>query len=225
MAAGASSGSVPRREVRLRRAASPHCGWNDDLSIGSRSPCHAAQGRPESVERQAMTVDELLRAFAQRLPAGEPPAITGDARALDRACTGVTHDSRQVTDGAVFVALRGQKADGASFVAQAIGAGASAVVAEQPPAASADVPWVVVNDARLALALLAAEFFGHPSRQMRVVGITGTNGKTTTSYLASAIFEAAGIDRKSTRLNSSHLVISYAVFCLKKKIASDAGGA
>ena len=140
-----------------------------------------------------MTVGELLRTFAQTLPAGERRAITGDARALDRPCTGVTHDSRQVTNGAVFVALRGQKADGASFVAQAIGAGASAVVAEQPPAAAADVPWVVVNDARLALALLAAEFFGHPSRQMRVVGITGTNGKTTTSYLASAMFEAAGI--------------------------------
>ena len=55
------------------------------------------------------------------------------------------------------------------------------------------MPWIVVSDARLALALLAAEFFGHPSRQMKVVGITGTNGKTTTSYVMQAIFEAAGI--------------------------------
>ena len=55
------------------------------------------------------------------------------------------------------------------------------------------MPWVVVKNARLALALLAAEFFDHPSRQMTVVGITGTNGKTTTSYLVNAIFEAAGI--------------------------------
>ena len=54
------------------------------------------------------------------------------------------------------------------------------------------VPWVVVTSARLALALLAAEFFEHPSRAMRVVGITGTNGKTTTSYLTAAILEAAG---------------------------------
>ena len=60
-----------------------------------------------------------------------------------------------------------------------------------PP--TAGVPWVPVSDARLALALLAAEFFGHPSREMRVVGITGTNGKTTTGYLVRAIFEAAGI--------------------------------
>ena len=140
-----------------------------------------------------MTVGELLRAFAQTVPAGERPAIAGDARALDRVCTGVTHDSRQAAPGVVFVALKGLQADGAAFAPQAIGAGAAAVVAEQPPAAPAGVPWVVVKDARLALALLAAEFFGHPSRQMRVVGITGTNGKTTTSYLTSAIFEAAGI--------------------------------
>jgi UDP-N-acetylmuramoyl-L-alanyl-D-glutamate--2,6-diaminopimelate ligase len=67
------------------------------------------------------------------------------------------------------------------------------VVAERASEDGASVPWVIVRDARLALALLAAEFHGHPSRAMRVVGITGTNGKTTTSYLVSAIFEAAGI--------------------------------
>jgi UDP-N-acetylmuramoyl-L-alanyl-D-glutamate--2,6-diaminopimelate ligase len=55
------------------------------------------------------------------------------------------------------------------------------------------VPWIVVGDARLAIALLAAEFYGHPSREMRVIGVTGTNGKTTTSYLINSIFEAAGI--------------------------------
>ena len=55
------------------------------------------------------------------------------------------------------------------------------------------MPWIVVKDARLALAWLAAEFFGHPSREMQVVGITGTNGKTTTGYLVSSIFEAAGM--------------------------------
>jgi UDP-N-acetylmuramoyl-L-alanyl-D-glutamate--2,6-diaminopimelate ligase len=90
------------------------------------------------------------------------------------------------------VALRGLKADGVAFAAQAVAAGASAVVAERLPDGPVPVPWVVVADARLALALLAAEFHGHPSRAMSVVGITGTNGKTTTSYLVSAIFEAAG---------------------------------
>jgi UDP-N-acetylmuramoyl-L-alanyl-D-glutamate--2,6-diaminopimelate ligase len=140
-----------------------------------------------------MTVGELLRAFAQGMPAGERPAITGDGRALEQPCSGVTHDSRQAAPGIVFVALRGQHADGTVFSPQAIGAGASAVVAERPPAAPVAVPWLVVNDARLALARLAAEFFGHPSREMRVVGITGTNGKTTTGYLTSAVFEAAGV--------------------------------
>ena len=139
-----------------------------------------------------MTVAQLLQAFAQLLPPHERPAIPADA-GLDVPCTGVTHDSRGVAPGALFVALRGLKADGAAFVPQAMAAGAAAVVAEQPPPAEAGVPWVVVKDARLALALLAAEFFGHPSRRMQVVGITGTNGKTTTSYLINAIFEAAGI--------------------------------
>jgi len=74
----------------------------------------------------------------------------------------------------------------------AIAAGAAAVVAESP-AVDTRVPWIVVPDARVALAFLAAEFFGHPSREMRVIGITGTNGKTTTSYLINAIFEAAGV--------------------------------
>ena len=140
-----------------------------------------------------MTVGELLRAFAETVAPQERPAIPADARALDVTCTGVTHDSRVVTPGMVFVALRGLKADGAAFVPQAIAAGAAAVVAEQAPAAAVGVPWMVVNDARLALALLAAEFFEHPSHRMQVVGITGTNGKTTTSYLVGAIFEAAGV--------------------------------
>ena len=64
---------------------------------------------------------------------------------------------------------------------------------EAPPAANVSVPWIVVDDARLALAWLSAEFFAHPSRAMKVVGITGTNGKTTTSFLTSAILDAAGV--------------------------------
>ena len=84
-------------------------------------------------------------------------------------------------------------ADGARFAHQAIERGALAVVSEQPPPASVSVPWVVVEDARLALALLADAFHHHPSGDLQVVGITGTNGKTTTAYLIAAIFEAARI--------------------------------
>jgi UDP-N-acetylmuramoyl-L-alanyl-D-glutamate--2,6-diaminopimelate ligase len=150
-----------------------------------------------------MTVRELLEAVAQALPADRRPSLPDDATALDAQCSGVTHDSRRVERGMVFVALRGLKDDGARFAPQAIASGALAIVAESSPtapvglateaAAKTGVPWIVVPDARLALALAAAEFYGHPSRQMQVVGITGTNGKTTTSYLVSAIFEAAGV--------------------------------
>jgi UDP-N-acetylmuramoyl-L-alanyl-D-glutamate--2,6-diaminopimelate ligase len=140
-----------------------------------------------------MTVGELLRSLARALPASERPEMVADAATLDRPCTGVAYDSRHVGPGMVFVALRGLKADGIAFVPAAISAGAAAIVAAHPAPASSRVPWVVVKNARLALALLAAEYFGHPSRHMKVVGITGTNGKTTTSYLINAILEAAGI--------------------------------
>jgi UDP-N-acetylmuramoyl-L-alanyl-D-glutamate--2,6-diaminopimelate ligase len=112
---------------------------------------------------------------------------------LDRPCTSVTYDSRHSSPGGIFVAVRGLAADGVAFAPLAIGAGVAAVVADRPPATPVDVPWVVVADARLALALLAAAFFDHPSRELSVIGVTGTNGKTTTAHLVNAIFEAAGM--------------------------------
>ncbi len=107
--------------------------------------------------------------------------------------TAIAYDSRSVRAGAVFVALRGQKADGASFAAQAIARGAIAVIAETPAPATVTVPWMQVRDARLSLALLADRFFGSPSRRMPVIGVTGTNGKTTTGYLLAAVLDAAGL--------------------------------
>ncbi len=140
-----------------------------------------------------MTVGELLQRVAIALPPDVRPVLPSTDRSLTMPCRGVTHDSRRVQSGSVFVALRGLKSDGVDFVPQAIAAGAAAVVAERAPDAPIGVPWIVVKDARLALAWLAAEFHGHPSREMRVVGITGTNGKTTTGYVLSSIFEAAGV--------------------------------
>ncbi len=119
----------------------------------------------------------------QSAPEAPPP---GDVSA-------VRYDSRIAGPGSVFVALRGQHLDGAAFAADAIARGAAAVVAEQPAPEGAGVPWFVVRDARLALAQIAAAFYGHPSGAMRVVGITGTNGKTTTAFLVASIFEAAGV--------------------------------
>jgi UDP-N-acetylmuramoyl-L-alanyl-D-glutamate--2,6-diaminopimelate ligase len=113
-------------------------------------------------------------------------------RVAAEAITGIAYDSRTVQRGNVFVALKGVRADGAQFVRQAVERGAAAIVAEHS-VADVGVPLLEVADARLALAELAADFYGHPSERMRVVGITGTNGKTTTSYLLASIFESAGM--------------------------------
>ena len=109
------------------------------------------------------------------------------------AIAGIAYDSRAVTQGQLFVGLKGQHADGASFAREAIDRGAVAIVSGQAAPPGVHVPWAIVDNARLALALLAAEFFHHPSRDMKVVGITGTNGKTTTAYVLASILEAAGI--------------------------------
>ena len=140
-----------------------------------------------------MTVRELLNALARTMPQDERPTLPAGDASLDAPVVGVTHDSREVKPGVVFVALRGLKLDGTAFVPAAVDAGAAAVITDQPLPSVRSVPAITVNDARLALAYLAAEFYGHPSRQMRVVGVTGTNGKTTTSYLIDAIFEAGGV--------------------------------
>jgi len=137
-----------------------------------------------------MTLGELLRALDE--PARRAAAAI-DAAARACAVTDVAYDSRRVEPGAVFVAWRGRQADGASFAADAVARGAAAVIAEGAPPRDIEVPWIEVGDARLALARLAAAFFNHPADDLLVVGITGTNGKTTTAYLLSAIFERAGV--------------------------------
>jgi UDP-N-acetylmuramoyl-L-alanyl-D-glutamate--2,6-diaminopimelate ligase len=110
-----------------------------------------------------------------------------------RPVAGVEYDSRRVGPGAVFVGVRGQRADGALFGVQALERGAVAVVAESPAPPGTPGAWLTTNDARLALAALAATFYRHPSEELLVVGVTGTNGKTTTTYLLQAIFQAAGL--------------------------------
>src|ERR671921_834140 len=100
----------------------------------------------------------------------------------------VTHDSRCIEDGFAFVAVRGFKRDGMEFAPEAVRRGASLIVAERDVSG---VPTAVVGDARAALAALAREVNGDPSRSMRVYGVTGTNGKTTTSYALYAILAGA----------------------------------
>lgn len=104
----------------------------------------------------------------------------------------IVFDSRHVTPGSLFVALRGTRQDGRSFAPAALQAGAAAVLAESDPPAGFSAPWVRVPDALEALALLSARLWQFPSQSLLMVGITGTNGKTTTSYLVESILSAAG---------------------------------
>jgi len=110
----------------------------------------------------------------------------------DARITALTCDSRRVTPGALFVAVRGAKADGHRYIPQAVRAGAAAVVCEEPPHADPGCSLVWVEDSRLALSALADRFYGHPSRLLRMTGITGTDGKTSTTELLRRILNEAG---------------------------------
>jgi UDP-N-acetylmuramoyl-L-alanyl-D-glutamate--2,6-diaminopimelate ligase len=126
------------------------------------------------------------------LVVGPPPVAVHPDASTGSGVAAIAYDSRRVVPGAVFVALKGLRADGDAFAGQAASRGAAAIVSESPRPDAVSVPWIVVRDARLALALLADRFFDHPSRRMPVIGVTGTNGKTTTAYLLAAILDAAG---------------------------------
>lgn len=118
--------------------------------------------------------------------------------------TGVTADSRQVMPGALFVAIRGATADGHRFIPDVIARGASAVVGTDA-LAQLPVPYLRVPDARAALATLAATFYGFPSRQLSLVGVTGTDGKTTTCNLIYQVLRAAGRHAGMISTISAHI--------------------
>lgn len=109
---------------------------------------------------------------------------------LDREVTSLAYDSRRVKKGTLFFALRGQKADGNSYVEQAINAGAAAVVSEVP-VENSKVTSIVVLDARKAMADVAVAYYQNPARHLKVTGVTGTNGKTTVSFLLKHICQKA----------------------------------
>ncbi len=106
---------------------------------------------------------------------------------------GLTNDSRAVQEGYLFVAVRGHNQDGHRYLAHAVKGGAHALVVEQAEKEFKDVTIIRVPDTRVALPGLAARFYGYPTRGMRLIGITGTNGKTTTSYLLESIWREAGV--------------------------------
>ena len=132
-----------------------------------------------------MKLSELLTAALQ---VALPPHCP------DSEVVALSQDSRTVIAGSLFVAVRGFHSDGHQFIPQALRQGAVAVIAEEQRDATGTgaAPVIYVPDSRAALARLATVFYGHPSEQLKLIGITGTKGKTTTSYLVKSIIEAAG---------------------------------
>jgi len=133
---------------------------------------------------RSMKLSQLLEGIELKRP-----LIDGE-RDIAAPC----YDSRRVAAGAAFFAIRGEATDGNRFVDAAVDRGAVAIISEmpQPAALRSSVAWAEVTDARKSLAIAAANFFGHPADALQLVGVTGTNGKTTTAYLLDSILRAAG---------------------------------
>jgi UDP-N-acetylmuramoyl-L-alanyl-D-glutamate--2,6-diaminopimelate ligase len=113
---------------------------------------------------------------------------------LDREVAGISYDSRRVTPGMVFVAIPGQQTDGHEFIRTAIDRGATAVICEKNGLVTPRVTKIKVPDAREALARAAATYYQHPSRKLKVIGVTGTNGKTTVAFIVKQILQEAGVN-------------------------------
>lgn len=113
--------------------------------------------------------------------------LTGGMTNLDMEINSISYDSRTLRPGALFVALPGEKTDGHRFIRQALSGGARAVLCQQLPEESG--PWLITPHPRQALARISANWFGHPQDDMTLIGVTGTNGKTTTTYLIKEMLE------------------------------------
>jgi len=133
------------------------------------------------VTNQLVTLKQIAAATDASL-SGDPDAIATD----------ISHDSRRIGPGGLFVAVKGSLFDAHKFVPQVMEQGALGVMSESPRPENFNGAWLQVTNIRRAMALAAAEIHHHPSRELQLVGITGTNGKTTTAYLIASIPEAAG---------------------------------
>jgi UDP-N-acetylmuramoyl-L-alanyl-D-glutamate--2,6-diaminopimelate ligase len=132
-------------------------------------------------QRTVITAQDIARVTGGKLH-GDADAIISD----------VTHDSRQAKDGSLFAAVRGELFDAHKFIPQVMQQGAVGVISESAPPADFKGVWIQLEDIRRGMAVASAEVHHHPSRELKLVGITGTNGKTTTAYLVASIPEAAG---------------------------------
>lgn len=126
---------------------------------------------------------------------------------LDREISDIVYDSRKVQAGCLFVCIPGARADGHQYAAAAVQAGASAILAEREVELpeGADVTVILVDNTCYAMAFASAAYFGHPAKQMKIIGVTGTKGKTTTTYLVRSILEQAG--RKVGLIGTIEIII------------------
>ncbi len=136
-----------------------------------------------------VTLSEIANYLNARASGGQTGKL---ATAVGAFNASVTHDSRRAMPGGIFVAITGAQADGNQFVGEAAKRGAIAIISEQPRPEEYKGVWLQVGNAREGLARAASIVHDHPSRKLALVGLTGTNGKTTTAYLVNSIFAAAG---------------------------------
>jgi UDP-N-acetylmuramoyl-L-alanyl-D-glutamate--2,6-diaminopimelate ligase len=141
-------------------------------------------GETHSGNKMEMKLGKLLDGMETLKRGGDP----------DTVVTGIAYDSRRVKPGDIFVALKGHSQDGRRYLREAIQRGAVAFVAEGLEVPVEGVPAVLVADSRRMLSLLAMRFYGYPFEKVTFVGITGTNGKTTTTFLLESILRAAGAE-------------------------------
>src|SRR5699024_10082777 len=157
----------------------------------------------EAVRREHMKLKTLVGSLVVAQTTGN----------TDVDIEGIEVDSRQVKPGDLFVALKGFTVDGHEYISQAVEKGAAAVVVEEEAGATGDVPVVRVPDTRRAMAVLAGVLYRHPSQEMKVIGVTGTNGKTTTSHLIREILQDRG--RKTGLIGTIHMSVDNDVYPVK----------
>ena len=111
---------------------------------------------------------------------------------VQQEITTIVYDSRKAEEGSLFICIRGAVADGHKFVPDVVKKGAKALVVEEPVEVPGDVTVILVKDSRYAMAFISAAYYGYPAEQLKTIGITGTKGKTTTTYMVKSILENAG---------------------------------
>ena len=141
-----------------------------------------------------MTLSEIVNGLDDRRLIGPETEIIG-----------ITHDSRQVQNGFCFVCLEGLRFDGHEFAMQAVQQGANTVLVQRKLDLPPEIAQIIVKDSRAAMAHIAANFYGNPARKLKLIGITGTNGKTTTTHMVKAVLETAGYKMGMMGTNANYI--------------------